>query len=83
MATIEVDLPEDVFSSLRRSPSEVERDIRFAAAARWYHRGMVSQERAAAIAGLDRTEFLLALAREGEDVFRVDFDDLESELERE
>jgi hypothetical protein len=36
---------------------------------------------AAGIAGLDRTDFLLALARNGEDSFRVDLDELARELE--
>ncbi|MBC6474190.1 MAG: UPF0175 family protein [Hormoscilla sp. GM102CHS1] len=37
--------------------------------------------RAAQIAGLNRKEFLEALAREKVDVFVVDFDDLKRELE--
>jgi predicted HTH domain antitoxin len=55
---------------------------RLAAAIRLYQRGQVSQEKAAQIAGLDRTDFLMALAREGVDVFVVDFDDLQREMER-
>jgi predicted HTH domain antitoxin len=42
--------------------------------------GRVSQEVAAEIAGLDRTNFLLALAKEGKDSFHVDFEDLDREL---
>jgi predicted HTH domain antitoxin len=56
--------------------------LRLAAAIHWYQRGQISQEKAAQIAGLDRTDFLLALAREGVDAFVVDFDDLKRELER-
>lgn len=82
MAAVTLELPEDVFSSLRRSPEEFGRELRLAAAIHWYSRGQVSQEKAAGIAGLDRTDFLLALAREGADAFVVDFDDLERELER-
>ena len=37
---------------------------------------------AAEIAGLDRTDFLLALARLGKDSFAVDFEDLDCELAR-
>jgi hypothetical protein len=36
----------------------------------------------AGVAGLDRTDFLLALAREGVDAFAVDVDDLKRELGR-
>ena len=56
--------------------------MRLAAAIHWYKRGEVSQEKAAQVAGLDRTDFLLALAREGEDAFAVDLADLEKELQR-
>ena len=38
----------------------------------------MSQEKAAQVAGLDRTDFLFALAREEVDAFAVDFDELES-----
>jgi predicted HTH domain antitoxin len=79
---IRMTLDEDVFSALRRSPQEFAREMRLAAAIHWYKRGKVSQETAAQVAGLDRTDFLLALAREGEDAFVVDFADLGRELER-
>ena len=72
--------PDEVFSALRRSPEEFARELRLAAAVHWYERGEISQEKAAAIAGLDRTDFLLALAREKADAFVVDFDDLRHEL---
>jgi len=35
---------------------------------------------AARIAGMNRTDFLLALARAGKDSFQVDFSDLDKEL---
>ena len=82
MPTVSLDLPEDVFSALRRSPDEFVRELRLAAAIHWYERGEISQEKAADIAGLDRTDFLLALAREQADAFVVDFDDLKRELDR-
>jgi len=47
-------------------------ELQLAAAIHWYSLGRLSQERAAQLAGLDRTEVLLALAREGVDVFAVD-----------
>lgn len=82
MARIVLDLPDEVFSALRRSPDEFSRELRLAAAIHWYQLGRISQEKAASIAGLDRTDFLLALARERLDVFKVDLDDLKRELER-
>jgi predicted HTH domain antitoxin len=80
MSTLTLELPDDVFSALRRSPEEFARELRLAAAIHWYERGQISQEKAAGIAGLDRTDFLKALAREGADAFVVDFEDLDREL---
>lgn len=82
MPRVTLELPEEVFSALRRSPEEFARDLRLAAAIHWYQRGEVSQEKAARIAGMDRTDFLAALARERANAFVVDFDDLKRELER-
>lgn len=80
MTTLELTVPEEIFATLRRSPDELARELRLAAAVHWYSRGKISQERAAQFAGLDRTDFLLALAREGVDAFVVDFDSLRREL---
>lgn len=78
MTTITLQLPEDVFSALRRTPEEFGRALRLTIY--WYRRGEISQEKAAQLAGLDRTDFLLALAREKVDSFAVDLGDLKREL---
>lgn len=83
MATLMIEVPDELYETLRRSPTEVQKDVRLAAAIRWYSQGLVSQERAAAIAGLDRTDFLVTLAREGVDSFHVDLDQLAREISRE
>ena len=80
MRKLEIRVPDDVFSTLRRSPEEFGRELCRAAAVHWYGRGLISQERAAELAGLDRTDFLLLLAREQVDAFAVDFESLEREL---
>ena len=56
--------------------------MRIAAATYWYQKGYISQEKAAQIAGMSRTEFLQHLAREHVEVFQVDFEDLQQELMR-
>ena len=80
MPTVKMDFSEDVFSSLRRSPEEFAQEMRLAAAIYWYARGEVSQEKAAQIAGMDRADFLAALAHRRVDVFTVDMEELKREL---
>lgn len=82
MATVAIELPDEAFSALRRSPPEFAQQMRLAAAIHWYVHGKVSQEKAALIAGLDRADFLAALAAEKINVFEVDLDSLQRELAR-
>jgi|GEM_PF-367742 len=83
MTTVTLDFPDELVSSVGRSMEDFAAKLRLAAAIHLYSCGEISQERAAQVAGLDRTDFLMALAREGVDAFGVDFDDLEGELSRE
>lgn len=77
-----LDIPVELLSAMRQSPDEFLREMRLAAAMHWYARGAISQEKAAEVAGLDRTDFLLALAREKVPAFTVDFDQLREEISR-
>jgi len=54
--------------------------MRLAAVFSGYQRSEISQEKAAEMAGLNRRDFLMALAREKREVFAVDFNDLKREL---
>jgi len=56
MTTLTLHLSEGVLSALKRSPEEFVHEMRLAAAVHWYSRGDLSQERAAELAGLDRTD---------------------------
>jgi predicted HTH domain antitoxin len=58
-----MDLPEGTFSALRSDPAELARELRLAAAVKWYELGRLSQAKAAELAGLSRYEFIHALAR--------------------
>lgn len=82
MATLNIEVSDQVFAALRYDPEQFTQEMRLAAAATWYEQGKISQELAAIIAGLNRTDFLLALARLGKDSFQVDLGDLDRELAR-
>ena len=82
MTTVTVQLPDEVFALLRRSPGELAKDIRLAATIEWYRTGLISQGRAAEIAGVPRAEFISELAARKIDVFHVDIDELKEELKR-
>lgn len=80
MTTLTVEFPETIFATLRRSPREISVEIRLAVAVDWYRRGLVSQGRAAEIAGFPRADFIDALAARGVEVAQIDFDGLEEEI---
>ena len=80
MTVVQVPFPDDVFASLRKSPVEVAREVRLAAVIDWYRRGLLSQGRAAQVAGLSRGDFLGELAARKIDVFSVDLEELKREV---
>jgi predicted HTH domain antitoxin len=81
MATVTVEVPDDAFSALRRSPREFAQEMRLAAAIQWYHQGRISQGRAAEITGLSRADFLDALFRAKVPACQVTVEELKEELE--
>ncbi|MBI2919593.1 MAG: UPF0175 family protein [Planctomycetes bacterium] len=83
MTTVTLQLPNEIFALLRQSPGELAKDLQFIAAIEWYRRGLVSQGRAAELAGVARADFIAELASRKIEVFHVDIEDLKGELNRE
>ncbi len=59
----EINLPNEAFAGLDLESTELATELRAAAAAKWYELGRVSQEVAAQIAGVSRSEFVSLLSR--------------------
>lgn len=73
---LSIELPMTVFSALRQDPTTFIAEMRLAAAVKWYEMEQVSQAKAAEIAGITRTEFLMALARFHVSPFQYSLDEL-------
>jgi predicted HTH domain antitoxin len=82
MARIHFDIDEGVLVEMKLEPQQFIRELRFAAAVKWYEERAVSQDRAAQIAGLSRREFIEALSRYGLSPCRDTLEELTEAAER-
>lgn len=70
MVHIAFDVHEGALASVRQDPVTFTRELRVAAAVKWYEMRRVSQGRAAEIAGVSRAEFIDALGTYGVSPFQ-------------
>jgi len=77
---ISIEVPETVFSALRKNPDEFIKEMRIASAIKWYELGDISQAKAAEISGLTRAEFIQALSRYQVDFMQYSAEELAEEM---
>jgi predicted HTH domain antitoxin len=83
MVHMTIDMPEEALTAIRADSEDFVRQLRLAAAVKWYEMRRVSQERAAKIAGLSRTEFLAVLGQFGVTPFQCSAKEVLEEAGRE
>ena len=82
MATVTVELPEDLLEVLGGTPENAGREICLAAAMHWCGRGEMATGRAARLAGMSYAAFLEAAARRRVALFDYNNEDIAQELAR-
>ena len=77
---VTIEVPDDAFTVLRTDPDNFVKEMRLAAAVKWYELGKVSQSKAAELTGLSRQEFLDVLYRFNVSPFQMTPNELREEM---
>jgi len=80
MTTITVDFPESVFSALHMVPEDFVKEMRIAAAIKWYEQTKISQDKAAEVAGLTRADFINELSKAKVSPFQMSDESLKEDM---
>lgn len=68
--TIQIDLADDILLGMQKDDLGMASEMRLAAAVKWYECGILTQGKAASVAGLSRAEFMASLTRFGVSPFQ-------------
>ncbi|MFA6111369.1 MAG: UPF0175 family protein [Candidatus Latescibacterota bacterium] len=79
---VTVDIPEGALPSLRKDMAGFVEELRLVAAVKWYEMRVISQGRAAEIAGVPRRQFIDALGRYGVSPFQSTAEEIIEEATR-
>jgi predicted HTH domain antitoxin len=82
MIQLTIDMPEGSLAALHQDPQQFVRELRLAAAVKWYEMRRISQGRAAEIAGVSRSEFITALSQFGVSLFQEEAAEIIEAAER-
>lgn len=72
MGTLTIEYPEEILISLKESKADFSRELKIAAAAKFYELGKLSSGKAAKLAGMDKVSFLKVLGE-----YRISISSLE------
>jgi len=78
---LEIEMADDVFLAMQKDPKDLAKEMRLAAAVKWYELGLLSQGKAAEVAGLSRAEFIDGLSRFGVSPFQETAEEILKSLE--
>jgi hypothetical protein len=79
VAALTIEIPDDAFAALRRSPKELTQEIRLSAAMLWSTQGRISHEKAAQFAVVSRIALIDALAAAKLPAIHGDVDELKDD----
>jgi predicted HTH domain antitoxin len=81
MATIQIQIPEEILISLKETPESISHELAMLAAVKLFEMGKLSSGRAAQLANMSRVGFLIALGRYQVSPFQLTDEDLDQDIQ--